>query len=133
MRTAKRGAGSGCGAILSALIAAVAVIGYVSWSNDSCTVYVDGQQANLTLQGWGANNDCSQLVNTGANRLLSLVSLGLLGSHEAPAGGDLICSGFVGLIHYSIRDTSITGTYLFGRSLCNSFQQAGQATPMPTG
>ncbi len=60
----------GCGLALLTSIAAIVAVGYVTWSRDTCAVYVGRLfAANITLEGWGANEHCSQLVDSSANRL----------------------------------------------------------------
>lgn len=117
------------------MLVVAGVIGFVTWSGDQCTVYPGRPfQANVTLQGWGATQQCSQLTTGSVNGVVRLATLGLAGATQAAPSGEIICSGFSGLMHYTVRDSSITGTYVVGRSMCESLQQNGSAaaTPAPS-
>jgi hypothetical protein len=125
----------GCSGFLGLLVVVAGVIGFATWSSDHCTVYPGRPfAANVTLQGWGATQQCSQLTTGSVNGVVRLATLGLAGATQAAPSGEVICSGFSGLLHYAVRDSSVTGTYVVGRSMCDSLQQNATttATPAPT-
>lgn len=123
----------GCGGFLGLLVVLAAVIGFVTWSSDQCTVYPGRPfAANVSLQGWGATQQCSQLTTGSVNGVVRLTTLGLAGATQAAPSGEIICSGFSGILHYTVRDSSVTGTYVVGRSMCDSLQQNATTTATPT-
>lgn len=111
---------------LSALLVAGAAVGAVTWFSDSCTVYMGGHNANLSLQGWGSNATCQSIENSGANaafKALNLVTFGLVDerAHEGTPQGDVICDGWVRAVHYTVRDYGgLFGTDSVGHALCKS-------------
>ncbi len=119
----------GCGA-LSILMVAVGIIGYLTWSADTCTVQLRPSAANVTFQGWGATQQCTQLTTGTANGLVRLATLGMAGATQTAPSGETICSGFRGIMRYQVRDTSFTGAYVVGRSLCDSLQQPAVSNPV---
>jgi hypothetical protein len=92
------------------LVVLAGVIGYVTWSSDQCTVYPGRPfAANVTLQGWGATQQCSQLTTGSVNGVVRLATLGLAGATQAAPSGEIICSGFSGLLHYTVRTPASPG------------------------
>jgi hypothetical protein len=120
------------GALLAVILAGVSV-GFVTWANDSCTLYVTGYKANVTLQGWGSNDDCQQLLAQNPGVVSSIFSkvvrdatFGLLDPSKSFSGGSAagseVCEGWNGTIRYTVRDQSSTFSLdpnRIGKSLCS--------------
>src|SRR5207248_3064189 len=105
--------------LVSTLALILAAVGVVTWATDTCTLYVGGHNANLTLQGWGSESTCQAAEHSGANKALRVVSVLTLGGvnetlREGSPSGDVICSGWDGRVRYTIRDQGFTGLNFFG-------------------
>ena len=116
----------GCGCIGAAVAIAIACggIGAITWYTDTCTLYVGGRNANLTLQGWGSGSACRQAESSSANEAFSVVRVLTLGAvdaslHEGAPSGDVVCDGWDGHVRYTVRDYGITGLNVVGQAWCS--------------
>ena len=95
----------------SGLLLIVATIGFISWSSDTCTLYVGDNHVNLTLQGWGSTSACHSAEQSKTNKLFGVIDFFTLGRvdghlHEGPPAYDVICSGWSGHVHYTVQDST---------------------------
>ena len=129
VRAARRNQAGGCLKGIGCLIGAFAVlvlagagVGAVTWNSDTCTVDTIG--ASITLQGWGSNQACQDLLHSKLSDAVNILhSLGGVGGlmSGVPGVGDLLsgsslgspysvqnCTGWDKYIHYTVAHESFT-------------------------
>jgi hypothetical protein len=107
----------------------------VTWTADNCTVYMGSHNANLTLQGWGSNTTCQATEHNATNTLMEGLDILTLGgvnfhAHEGTPQGDVICAGWLHMVHYTVRDYGgRLGLNLIGNQLCSNLEKGKSAYP----
>ena len=112
---------------LLATLSAVGVgVAAATWVTDTCTEYVGSFAVNMTLQGWGSSAACQQSEGSTINRLasgLAVLTLGRISGnlHSGSPSGAIICEGWTGLVHYTVRDSTglFSHFHILAKSWCS--------------
>ncbi len=91
-----------------------------TYTQQSCTVWVAGHDANTTFLGTGDGAACSELESW-----LRSYRIATLQGSESSAG--ILCRGSVGSLIYRVRDT---GSMYYGSYLCDALARWSQGTPL---
>lgn len=117
---------TGCITVVLVLGVVGVAVAAVTWYSNSCTMRVGTFNANVTLQGWGSESTCQSVESNGANQvggfLERIATFGLVSTSWQPGSpdGTVICSGWKGVLHYTVRDYGLTGADIVGHALCSS-------------
>jgi hypothetical protein len=120
--------------LLILLLCSTGVVAF-TWAVDTCTVYMGSHNANLTLQGWGSNATCQATEHSTTNTLMEGLDILTLGgvdvrTHEGTPQGDVICAGWLHLVHYTVRDYGgLFDLNFYGNQLCSSLENGSSPYP----
>jgi hypothetical protein len=121
--------------------------GAVVWTNDTCTMQIGSQSADITITGFFSRQVCQNVEGSGQNKVLTFlgdadhllsklpgvgVIAGVVGSaqlHDGSPSGPIVCTGWLRQARWvvvTVRDQGIFDIY--GKSMCDSLNSEGLLT-----
>jgi hypothetical protein len=121
--------------------------GAVVWTNDTCTMQMGTQNANLTLTGFLSKQVCQSVEGSTQNKLAGLLGnadralsklpvvgglFGALGTpefHDSSPGGPIVCTGWLREARWVVVTVRDQGLFdIYGKSMCGSLKSEGLLT-----
>ena len=121
--------------------------GAVVWTNDTCTMQMGTQNANITLTGFFSKQVCQNVESSSQNKVLGILGdadrvlsklpvvggiFGAVGTaqfHDGSPSGGVICTGWLRQARWvvvTVRDQGILDIY--AKSMCGSLNSKGLLT-----
>lgn len=121
--------------------------GAVVWANDTCTLQMGSQNANITLTGFFSKEVCQQVEGSSQNKIAGILGdieqglsklpvvggiIGAVGTaqfHDGSPSGEIICTGWPRQARWvvvTVRDQGVLDYY--GNEMCDTLISEGLLT-----